>query len=79
MKKNIKAIVWAVCCFVLVLCVYFSSGTAAKRSREELALNEWEGRAAGPLGLTGRRVCMLYSFINYTDFKAALFYNAGLL
>lgn len=28
---------------------------------------------------TERRVCMLYSFINYTDFKAALFYNAGLL
>lgn len=24
-------------------------------------------------------VCILYSFINYTDFKAALFYNAGLL
>lgn len=24
-------------------------------------------------------VCMLYSFINYTDFKAALFYNARFL
>lgn len=24
-------------------------------------------------------ICMLYSFINYTDLKTALFYNAGLL
>lgn len=36
------------------------------------------GRAERPdCGRPG--VCMLYSFINYTDFKAALFYNAGLL
>lgn len=73
MKKNIKAIVWAVC-FLFLCCVCnLVSGTAAKRRREELALSGRAGRAAG------RRVCMLYSFINYTDFKAALFYNAGLL
>lgn len=40
--------------------------------------NDGAGRAERPdCGRPG--VCMLYSFINYTDFKAALFYNAGLL
>lgn len=39
------------------------------------------GRKRGPRARQRGRsvVCMLYSFINYTDFKAALFYNAGLL
>lgn len=52
MKKNIKAIVLGSVFFVLVLCVSFSSGTAAKRRRGELArtgrAGEQSSRATRP-------------------------------
>lgn len=77
-KKNLKAIVWAVCFVFRVVCYLVflvqsgdNVGDASKRLEKRV-------RVAAPE--YGRcDVCILYSFINYTDFKAALFYNAGLL
>lgn len=48
---------------------------------EQMGIQTEEKRARTRLSLSVGRcvVCILYSFINYTDFKAALFYNAGLL
>ena len=64
-EEEDKAIVWAVC--LLLWCCVCLVVVQQRRDADE-------GQSS-----RARPVCMLYSFINYTDFKAALFYNAGLL
>lgn len=64
-EEEDKAIVWAVC--LLLWCCVCLVVVQQRRDADR-------GQSS-----RARPVCMLYSFINYTDFKAALFYNAGLL